>query len=240
MDGVMTGRPTVLYFAPDNASLVVRLALEELGEPYETRLVDRRTEAHKGEAFRRLNPHVLIPACVIDGAPMFETGAILLRLAERAGRLMPAPTEPGRGRALSWFLFVANTLHADLRLVFYPARLGGAGAAAVGLTRERVRESFARLETAIAESGGPYLMGDTLSLVDLYAATCLRWSQLYPVDDPIWPNPAPVVEAMPALAAMARAVQARPAAIRAGAAEGIPAPLILPARPPDGSAGAAR
>lgn len=236
----MADCPTILYWAPDNASLVVRLALEEVGEPYDTRLVDRRTEAHKGEAFRRLNPHGLIPACVIDGAPMFETGAILLRLAERAGCLMPAPTDPGRGRALSWLLFVANTLHADLRLVLHPTRLGGVGAPAVGLARERVRGSFARLDTAIAETGGPYLMGDTVSLVDLYAATCLRWSQLYPAGDPLWPDTEPLVKAMPALTAMARAVQTRPAAVRAGAAEGIAAPLIIPAQPPDGSTGAAR
>ena len=50
-----------LHYAPDNASLIIRLALEEIGVPYETVLVDRRSRAQDTTAYRALNPAGLIP-----------------------------------------------------------------------------------------------------------------------------------------------------------------------------------
>ena len=50
-----------LHYAPDNASLVIRLALEELGIPYDTVLVDRRSGQQKSAGYLALNPNGLIP-----------------------------------------------------------------------------------------------------------------------------------------------------------------------------------
>src|SRR5690606_19758243 len=118
----------VLHYAPDNASLVVRLVLEELGQPYRTCLVDRRGRAQDSVAYRQLNPNGLIPALETPDGAMFETGAILLWLAERHDRLAPRPGDPARAALLKWLFFVSNTLHADARLLFYADRHAGSGA----------------------------------------------------------------------------------------------------------------
>jgi glutathione S-transferase len=119
-----------LHYAPDNASLVVRLALEELGQPYDTVLVDRAARGHKAPEYRALNPAGLIPVLETPDGPVFETGAILLWLADRHGALAPAPDSPDRGAFLKWLFFTSNTLHAGLRMRFYPAQYAAGDPAA--------------------------------------------------------------------------------------------------------------
>ncbi|WP_293576781.1 glutathione S-transferase N-terminal domain-containing protein [Phaeobacter sp.] len=111
-----------LHYAPDNASLVIRLALNEMGLPYRTALVDRRAGAQHSAAYRALNPAGLIPVLETPDGPIFETAAILLWLADRhpAAGLFPTPDSPQRATALKWLFHLSNTVHADLRILFYP------------------------------------------------------------------------------------------------------------------------
>ncbi|MEO8877703.1 MAG: glutathione S-transferase N-terminal domain-containing protein [Polyangiaceae bacterium] len=80
------------------------ILLEELGIPYEIRWVD----IGKGEQFEadyvRINPNSKIPALVDDDVPIFESGAILIHLAEKSGKFLPSS---GRARtdALEWLFF---------------------------------------------------------------------------------------------------------------------------------------
>ena len=118
-------QPYRLHYAPDNASLIVRLALEEMRLPYQAVLVDRRVAAQKSADYLALNPHGRIPVLDTPDGAIFETGAILLWLADRhrtqACAMMPPPDHPDRGHALKWLFFLSNTLHAELRMLFYPA-----------------------------------------------------------------------------------------------------------------------
>lgn len=227
-----------LYFAPDNASLVVRIALEEIGARYNTWLVDRRSNEQQSDEYRRLNPSGLIPVCIIDGEPVFETAAILLTLTERHERLAPRRSAQ-RPTFLKWLFFLSNTLHADLRLLFYPKQYVGPDPKLMTtharITRERLHKHFKVLDDLYGELKTAYLLGDQPTIVDIYAALCLRWPQLYPAGEP----PAFVPSHYPALRKMLQTMQTRPALKRAFEAEGIPAPYLLDAQPPDGSAGAA-
>ena len=97
--------PMRLHYAPDNASLCVRLALEELDLPYETVLVERSTKAHKSPAFLSLNPNGLIPVLETQNGPMFETGAAAVRVAKAEGLgpspfSAPIPCNPPQGSVL--------------------------------------------------------------------------------------------------------------------------------------------
>ncbi|BDY15502.1 hypothetical protein Sulfitobl28_14720 [Sulfitobacter pontiacus] len=89
-----------LHYAPDNASLIIRLALEAQGVAYDTCLVDRAAQGQSAPAYRALNPHGLIPALQTPDGPLFETGAILLWLADRHGG-WPLPRRMPRGRISS-------------------------------------------------------------------------------------------------------------------------------------------
>jgi glutathione S-transferase len=224
----------ILHYAPDNASLIVRLALEELEMPYQTRLVDRAARAQEGAAFRAINPHGLIPALETPDGALFETAAILLWLDGRApGALAPLPDAPERGTFLKWLIFVANTLHPALRMTFYPEKYcPGSEDALRQHMRGQIMRHLARIEAAVS---GPFFGGDAPSCIDLYLAPLLRWCALYPRGDTAWFDTARV----PALMHLCRAVEARPAAARAAKAEGMgTAPFSAPAPPdpPEGSA----
>ncbi|MGA0281294.1 MAG: glutathione S-transferase N-terminal domain-containing protein, partial [Paracoccaceae bacterium] len=90
----------ILHYAPDNASLIVRLALLELGLPFKTRLVERRTHAQRSPEYLKLNPNGRIPVLETPQATMFETGAILLWLADTHNALAPGINTPQRGTFL--------------------------------------------------------------------------------------------------------------------------------------------
>ena len=225
----------VLHYAPDNASLAVRLALEELGVPYRSALVDRAARAQEAATYRAVSPTALIPALETPDGAIFETGAILLWLADRHGGLAPAPGAADRGDFLKWFFFTSNTLHADMRGLFYPDRYAGAGVAAFrALTEGRILRSLALLDAALADRPGWCRPGAPGAL-GCYLAPLVRWLALYPRANPMKPD----LAAYPALRAVLSDLEGRPSARRAAEAEGLgPAPFTAPAypAPPEGSA----
>ncbi|TNF60491.1 MAG: glutathione S-transferase family protein [Rhodobacteraceae bacterium] len=228
----------VLHYAPDNASLIVRLVLDELGQPYRTRLVDRRRGAQRDEAYLQLNPNGLIPTLETPHGAIFETGAILLWLADRHKAMAPGPKDPERGEFLKWLFFISNTLHADLRISFYPAQYAGSGPATLAALRKKVQERIARhlgLLDDVAASGVGWFGGEAPSVLDYYVMCCARWTALYPIEGP---HAEARLEDFPSLLSMAQRLEARPATARAIEAEGLgPRPFTRPKlpNPPEGS-----
>jgi len=99
-----------LYSLPTPNGVKVSIMLEETGLPYEAHRVSFDTNDQKSPEFLSLNPNGKIPAILDpkgpDGQPMalFESGAILLYLAEKSGRFLP--TDPvARYRTIQWLMF---------------------------------------------------------------------------------------------------------------------------------------
>ena len=99
-----------LYSLPTPNGVKVSIMLEEIGLPYEPHLVDFDTNDQKSPEFLSLNPNGKIPAIVDPDGPggkpfgLFESGAILLYLAEKTSRLLPA--DPARRwEAVQWLMF---------------------------------------------------------------------------------------------------------------------------------------
>ena len=92
--------------------LRVRWALEEAGLPYETRLLGpgEKTSA----AYRALQPFGQVPAFEEDGLALFESGAIVLHIAERSDALMPADAH-ARARMITWMFAALNTLEPHIQ-----------------------------------------------------------------------------------------------------------------------------
>jgi len=178
------GQRIVLYYAPDNASLIVRLLLVELELPYRTILVDRSVNAQKSAKYLELNPAGLIPVCIINDEPVFETGAILLTLADDHDRFTINVRDARRGQFLKWLFFLSNALHVDLRQRFYPDKFAGDDTAALRafseITLQRLIERFGIFDSHYCKSADPYLFGIEPTIVDMYLAVCFRWAQLYP------------------------------------------------------------
>ena len=97
-----------LYSLPTPNGVKVSIALEELALPYDAHLIDFATNDQTSPAFLSLNPNNKIPAILDPGGPdgkplaLFESGAILIYLAEKTGRLLPAAN---RYEVLQWLMF---------------------------------------------------------------------------------------------------------------------------------------
>jgi GST-like protein len=96
------------YYHPAPNPAKVALLLEELGLPYEVVPVDTRKGEQFTPAFRAINPNSKTPALEDGDAKVFDSNAILLYLAEKTGRFLPANTPVARGELLSWLMFVAS------------------------------------------------------------------------------------------------------------------------------------
>src|ERR687884_980461 len=89
----------------------VRWALEEVGQPYEVRLVSLR--AKKQPAHLRLHPFGLIPTYEEGDLALFETGAIVFHIAERHAGLFPDDAN-ARARAITWMFAALNTVEPPI------------------------------------------------------------------------------------------------------------------------------
>jgi len=96
-----------LYTAPTPNGHKASICLEELGVPYEVHIVNILAGEQRKPEYTRLNPNGRIPTIVDrdeDDFAVFESGAILIYLAEKTGRLLPADRK-GRSRVLQWLMF---------------------------------------------------------------------------------------------------------------------------------------
>jgi glutathione S-transferase len=191
-----------LYYAPGAASMVVHLALLEIGAPHRLQRVDLDTGAQRDPAYLALNPVGVVPTLVIDGRPVTESAALLLVLAERhpEARLAPAPGTAERDAWHQWVLYLGTTLAATFRFWFYPEDLGAAEhpPAVREALQRRIESAWERIDAHLA-AHGPWLLGSEFSGADLLLTMLMRWSRKMPRPATDWP----------ALAALATRVRAR-------------------------------
>ena len=228
-----------LHWSPDSANIVVRIALEELGLAFQPGRVDRAAGEHKQPAYLALKPQGLLPVLEDGDLVLFETGAILLHLADRTGQLGPegpdAREPQARAAFLKWLFYLSNTVHADLRAAFYAPRYVAARYVSDGAAVPALRAGLAarfrqHMDLVAGELGAAgWLAADTPTLADFYLAACLRWAQLYPRGAPLIAG----YEIPARLCAPLRLIENRPAVIKAFADEHIGGrPLTMP-EPPD-------
>ena len=156
-----------LYTAATPNGYKVSIALEELGLPYDLHTLNLAEGEQKQPWFLAINPNGRIPA-IVDrdngDFPVFESGAILLYLAEKTGRLMPVD-EKGRSRVVQWLMFQMGGLgpmmgQANVFTRYFPEQVPSV------IDRYR-RESRRLLEVLDGRlSGEEYLAGD-YSIADI-------------------------------------------------------------------------
>jgi GST-like protein len=119
-----------LYTAPTPNGWKISIALEEMGLPYEVRVIDFATNEQKSDWYVKLNPNGRIPALVDDGFELFESGAILLYLAEKTGTFLPRDVQ-GRSRVIQWLMFQMSGVgpmmgQANVFLRYFPEKIQAA------------------------------------------------------------------------------------------------------------------
>ena len=206
-----------LYTAATPNGQKISIALEELGLLYRVHALSFDRKEQKAPEYLKINPNGRIPAIVDtdnDNFAVFESGAILLYLAEKTGRLMPTDAR-GRSTVIQWLMFQMGGVgpmqgQANVFFRYFPEKLQGA----IDRYQNETRRLYEVLDTRLGEV--EYLAGD-YSIADIATYPWVRihdWSGVS-------------VEGLPHLQRWMDALAARPAVQRG---------LQVPQREPDAAA----
>ena len=177
--------------------------LEELGEPYEVKVIDVRAGAGRTPEYLAINPMGKVPAIKDGDDVVWETGAIALYLADKypAAGLAPANGDPLRAPYLRWLFFNASVDTVLVERMFkrdpFPGQSAGYG------DYERVIERVLRQGLADAR---PWLLGENFSAADAVLGAGMPWGLM----NGTLPREAPFTD-------YAARIEARPAYQRARA-----------------------
>jgi glutathione S-transferase len=171
----------VLYSHPMSRGRTVHWLLEELGVPYEYKLVDIEKGEQKAPAYLAINPMGKVPAVVHNGVVVTESAAICVYLADAfpAARLAPKVDDPKRGTYLRWFFFGAACFEpAVIDKMFARPPVERPGALGYGT----YESTLAVLESALKP--GPYILGETFSAVDVFLGSQIHWALMTKAIEP--------------------------------------------------------
>jgi glutathione S-transferase len=183
--------------------LRVRWALEEAGLAYQTVLIDAAVQNSAG--YRRWQPFGQVPAYRDGEVEIFESGAIVLHVAARSVALMPQDAA-GRARVMTWVLAALNSIEPATRNLIDIEDSGDAWPQAPRARAEALVNE--RLASLSAWLGANDYLEKQFSAGDLMMTTVLR--EL---------GDSPILAKFPTLAAYFRRCEARPAFVRALAAQ---------------------
>lgn len=154
------------YYVPGPNPDKVALFLEETGLPYAFRPVDTRRGEQFAPAFLAINPNAKLPAIVDGDTVVFDSNAILLYLAEKTGRFLPADQAPARGELLSWLMFVATGIGPySGQSVHFTHAAPDKLPYAINRYQREVERHYAILDARLAERR--FLLGDVYTIVDM-------------------------------------------------------------------------
>ena len=191
-----------LYTAATPNGYKVSVALEEMGLDYTVRKLDLMAGEQKQQWFLDLCPNGRIPALTDGNFAIFESGAILVYLAEKTGQFMPSDVE-GRSRVMQWLMFQMGGVgpmmgQANVFFRYFPEKIP----AAIARYQGEGRRLFTVLDAQLAKT--EYLAGNDYSIADMANWCWTRTASWSGID----------VEGLPNLSRWHEAIAARPAAQR--------------------------
>lgn len=196
------------YFNDTPNPTKVALFLEEAGLPYEPVPVDVRKGEQFASSYLAINPNGKVPAIVDDGIAVFDSNAILLYLAEKTGKFLPAPGQAARAELLSWLMFAATGVGPFCgQAVHFRHYAPKDNAYAHTRYQYEALRHFAVLDQHLALRR--YVLDDTYTIVDMDVC---GWARAVPriLGGDAW-------EKLPNLRRLVEEISARPAALRAAA-----------------------
>ncbi len=192
------------YFNGSPNPTKVALFLEEAGLEFKPMPIDTRKGDQFAPDFLKVNPNGKVPAIDDDGVIVFDSNAILLFLAEKTGKFLPAPQY--RGELLSWLMFVATGVGPfSGQAVHFKHFAPEPAPYAHDRYQYEVKRHYTILDQRLASR--QYLVGDAYSIVDMDAWGWTRMATFI-LGDGAW-------EAFPNLKRHHDEITARPAAARA-------------------------
>ena len=179
-----------LYSKATSNGRKASIMLEETGLAYQVRPMDLTAKEQKQDWYLAINPNGRIPAIVDDDGPkgewvvVFESGAILLYLAEKSGKLLPADG-PERVEVQKWLFFASTHITHTAMQVHWQVRCRERGEehAHLGIWKAENERVYAVADQGLAD-GRPYFGGAAYSIADIAAWPWIhRWQmQEIPMD----------------------------------------------------------
>lgn len=188
------------YHNPMSRAQMVHWMLEEIGQPYEIKLVRFDKGEHKSPEFLAVNPMGKLPTIIHEGVVVTETAAIITYLADAfpEANLAPAAGDPARGTYLRWLFFGAGCIEpALIDKAFNRPPVDRPGALGYG----SYEDTMGTIEKALQP--GPWLLGERFTAADVYIGAQLGWGMMFGN-----------VERRPVFEAYVARCQARPANAR--------------------------
>lgn len=170
-----------LYGAPGSGATPIQAALTLIGAQVETIDIAPWEGDAERERVAGVNPMRQVPALVLpSGEVMTESAAILIWLGDRypEAQLCPAPDDPLRARYLRWMVYLPAAIYSMFWVRDEPSRLvpdPAAQAAMLERTAERIAHCWQLMDSQIDEPA-PYLLGEKISMLDLYVTVVSRWT----------------------------------------------------------------
>ncbi|MGD1926609.1 MAG: glutathione S-transferase family protein [Paracoccaceae bacterium] len=168
-----------LYNRPGSGGFACEAAFELAGQPYELISLDSKPSTPIPEDFKTINPWGQVPTLITpDGTMVTETGAILIYIAGKwpGPQTGPEPWTDAHATLMRWCVFLsANLYEGILRFAFtdrYTTDPNG-HRALLEAQAARNQQAFELLEAELADT--PFLLGDTMSVADVYMAMLYSW-----------------------------------------------------------------
>jgi GST-like protein len=196
------------YYSGAPNPMKVALFLEEAGVPYEAVPVDtRKGDQHKPD-YLAINPNAKVPAIVDGDVTVFDSSAILIYLAEKTGKFLPAKGDKQRGELLSWMFFISSGVgpYSGQSVHFRnyaPEKIEYA----INRYMYEAQRHYGIIEARLSKQ--KYMLGDTYTIVDM---NLWGWARLIPnaLGEQYWAK-------FPNVKRLVDEISARPAASRANA-----------------------
>jgi glutathione S-transferase len=169
------------YTNPMSRGRIVHWLLDELGAPYETKILDLQKGDHKKPEYLKINPMGKVPAIVHRGVVVTEAAAICTYLADAypQAKLAPPVDDPQRGTYLRWIFFGAGCVEpAIIDKMFHRPAVERKSALGYG----SYEDTLNTLESALKP--GPYLLGQRFSAADVYVGAQLQWGLMVKALEP--------------------------------------------------------
>ncbi len=166
----------LLYHAAPSRSATARWMLEEIGEPYDVRLLKLSENEQNKPEYLAVNPQGKVPALKHKGVVITEVAAICAYLADefpKAG-LSISPGNPRRGVYLHWLFFGPSCIEPAITDRAFPRkdppRAGALGYRDIDMLADLV---------ARAVTPGPWLMGEQFTAADVVIGAAVRWGTMF-------------------------------------------------------------
>jgi glutathione S-transferase len=165
-----------LYHAIPSRSSIARWMLEEVGEPYEVKLIDLQKGENREAGYLAVNPMGKVPTLDHDGVIITEAAAICAYLADTfpQAKLDVPVGDPRRGPYLKWLFFGPSCVEPAITDRAFPrkeeARRGMLGYGDYDTVIDVLAKAVAR---------GPYILGEQFTAADVVIGSGLRWGMMF-------------------------------------------------------------